>query len=70
MFSGLNTKLLVVIVALLATIVAYLGYERHKEQVAERQRQEFLRKRTAQEKKYVDGALTDWGKSAAAQNKK
>jgi hypothetical protein len=70
MFSALNTKLLVVIVALLATIVAYLGYERHKEQVAERQRQEFLRKRTAQEKKYVDGALTDWGRSAATQNKK
>lgn len=69
MLTALNTKLLIVIVALLASIASYVAYEKHKQQVAERQVQEFLRKPTPQEKKVVDDALTSWGNSAAAQNK-
>ncbi|MBV9761900.1 MAG: hypothetical protein JO340_15165 [Acidobacteriaceae bacterium] len=70
MITALQTKLLIVILALLASIVAYIGYEKHKEEVAERHRKELLRAPTAKEKKDVDDALTGWGKSAAAQNKK
>jgi hypothetical protein len=70
MFSALNTKLLIVIVALLAFIAAGVAYEVNKDRAIERQRKEFLRQPTAKEKKDLDDALTGWGKSAATQNKK
>ena len=31
MINAINTKLLVVIIALLASIASYLGYEKHKQ---------------------------------------
>ena len=70
MFSTLNTKLLIVIVALLACIAAGVAYEVNKDRAIERHRKELLREPTAKEKKDIDDALTGWGKSAAAQNKK
>ena len=70
MLSTLNTKLLIVIVALLACIAAGVAYEVNKDRAIERHRKELLREPTAKEKKDIDGALTGWGKSAAAQNKK
>lgn len=69
MVTALNTKVLIVIVALLASIASYFAYEKHKEQVTERKIQEFRRPMTPQEKKDVDDALTGWGKSPATQNK-
>jgi uncharacterized membrane protein YdjX (TVP38/TMEM64 family) len=47
MFNALNTKLLIVIAALLASIVAYLAYEKHQRDMVERkaeQRFEQMRK--------------------------
>jgi hypothetical protein len=69
MFSALNTKLLVVIVALLACIAAGVAYEVNKDRAIERQRKELLRAPTAQDKKDRDNGM-DWGNSPAAQNKK
>jgi hypothetical protein len=68
MFSALNTKLLVVIVALLACIAAGVAYEVDKDRAIERQRKELLRAPTAQDKKDRDNGM-DWGNSSAAQNK-
>ena len=70
MFSALQTKLLIVIVALLACIAAGVAYEVNKDRAVERQRKELLRAPTLKEKKDVDDALTGWAKSAATQNKK
>ncbi|HTU47449.1 MAG TPA: hypothetical protein VMF91_20470 [Bryobacteraceae bacterium] len=69
MFSALNTKLLVVAVALLASIASYVAYEKHKEEVAEQKRREFYRPPRPDEKKSLD-SLTAWGSSPATQNKK
>jgi hypothetical protein len=69
MFSALNTKLLIVIVALLASIAAGVAYEVNKDRAIERQRKELLRAPTAQDKKDRDNGM-DWGNSPAAQNKK
>jgi hypothetical protein len=69
MLSALNTKLLVVIVALLACIAAGVAYEVNKDRAIERQRKELLRAPTAQDKKDRDNGM-DWGNSPAAQNKK
>jgi hypothetical protein len=69
MFSALNTKLLVVIVALLACIAAGVAYEVNKDRAIERQRKELLRAPTAQDKKDRDNGM-DWGNPPAAQNKK
>lgn len=69
MFSALNTKLLIVIVALLAFIAAGVAYEVNKDRAVERQRREVLRAPTAQDKKDRDQGM-DWGNSPAAQNKK
>ncbi|MBV8832597.1 MAG: hypothetical protein JO108_25630 [Acidobacteriaceae bacterium] len=51
MFNALNTKLLIVIAALLASIVAYLAYEKHQRDVVEKkaeQRFEQMRKQGQQ----------------------
>jgi hypothetical protein len=69
MFAALNTKLLVLLLALVSGIAAYVGWRWHNEAIAQRQSQELRRKATPQEQKQLDDAL-GWGKSAAAQNKK
>jgi hypothetical protein len=69
MFSALNTKLLIVIVALLACIAAGVAYEVNKDRTIEQQRRQALRAPTAQDKKDRDKGM-DWGNSPAAQNKK
>jgi hypothetical protein len=68
MFSALNTKLLIVIVALLAFIAAGVAYEVNKDRAIEQQRRQLFRP-TAQDKKDRDKGM-DWGNSPAAQNKK
>ena len=70
MFSALQTKLLIVIVALLACIAAGVAYEVNKDRAVERPRKELLRAPTPKAKKDLDDALTGWAKSAATQNKK
>lgn len=69
MLSALNTKLLIVIVALLASIASYFAYTKHKDEVAEQKRREFYRAPRPDEKKSLD-TLTSWGSSPATQNKK
>ncbi len=64
MLTALNTKLLLVIAALLASIASYCAYEKHKQVLADRKVQQFLKKPTAQEQKAVDDALTGWANPA------
>jgi len=40
MFNALNTKLLIVIAALLASIAAYLAYEKHQQAEVQRKAEE------------------------------
>jgi hypothetical protein len=51
MFSAINTKLLVVIIALLASIASYFAYEKHKQEVAEKKAQELRRPFTPEQQK-------------------
>jgi len=61
MFSAINTKLLVVIVALLASIASYFAYEKHEQEVAAKKAQELRRPfRPEQQKALPKG----WGNSA------
>jgi hypothetical protein len=69
MFLALNTKLLIVIVALLAFIAAGVAYEVNKDRAIEQQRKQLFHAPTAQDKKDRDNGM-DWGNSPAAQNKK
>jgi hypothetical protein len=63
MFNALQTKLLLIIIALLASIASYLGYEKHKQDVAEKRAQQFARPLRPDEKQAIDD-LKNWGKKA------
>ena len=63
MHSALHTKLLLIIIALLASIASYLGYEKHKQDVAEERAQQFARPLRSDEKQAIDD-LKNWGKKA------
>jgi hypothetical protein len=63
MHSALHTRLLLIIIALLASIASYLGYEKHKQDVAEKRAQQLFRPMRPDEKQAIDGLKT-WGKKA------
>ena len=63
MFNAFQTKLLLLIIALLASIASYLGYEKHKQDVAEERTQQFARPLRPDEKQAIDD-LKSWGKKA------
>jgi ABC-type transport system involved in cytochrome bd biosynthesis fused ATPase/permease subunit len=63
MYNALHTKLLLIIIALLASIASYLGYEKHKQDVAEERAQQFARRLRPDEKQAIDD-LKSWGKKA------
>ena len=63
MFNALQTKLLLIIIALLGSIASYLGYEKHKQDVAEKRAQQFARPLRPNEKQAIDD-LKSWGKKA------
>ena len=63
MYNALHTKLLLIIIALLASIASYLGYEKRKQVVAEKQAQRFDRPLRPDEKQAIDD-LKNWGKKA------
>jgi hypothetical protein len=63
MFNAIQTKLLFIIIALLASIASYLGYEKHKQDVAEKRAQQLLRPMQPDEKQAMDD-LKNWGKKA------
>jgi hypothetical protein len=63
MHNALHTKLLLIIIALLASIASYLGYEKHKQDVAEKRAQQLFRPMRPDEKQAIDGLKT-WGKKA------
>jgi hypothetical protein len=63
MFNTIQTKLLFIIIALLASIASYLGYEKHKQDVAEKRAQQLLRPLQPDEKQAMDD-LKNWGKKA------
>ncbi len=63
MFNALQTKLLLIIIALLASIASYLGYARHKQDVAEKRAQQFARPLRPDEKQAIED-LKNWGKKA------
>ena len=63
MHNALHTKLLLIIIALLASIASYLGYEKHKQEVVEKRAQQLLRPLRPDEKQAVDD-LKNWGRKA------
>jgi hypothetical protein len=63
MIKALQTKLLLVIIALLASVVSYVGYEKHKQEVAEKRAQQLVRPMRPDEKQAIDD-LKNWGKKA------
>jgi hypothetical protein len=63
MMNALQTKLLLVIIALLASIASYLGYQKHKEEAAEKRMQQLDRPLRPDEKQAIDD-LKNWGKKA------
>jgi hypothetical protein len=63
MFDAIQTKLLLIIVALLASIASYLGYEKHKQEVVEKRAQQLVRPLRPDEKQAIDD-LKSWGKKA------
>lgn len=65
MFHAIQTKLLLVIIALLASIASYLGYQKHKELVIEKRAQRLVRPLRPDEKQAIDD-LKNWGKKARA----
>jgi hypothetical protein len=64
MFNALNTKLLVIVIALLASIASYLGYEKHKQDMAEKRAQQLFRPMRPDEKQAIDGLKT-WGQKSS-----
>src|SRR6478609_1830471 len=50
MHNAIQTKLLLIIIALLASIASYLGYEKHKQDVAEERAQQLFRPMRPDEK--------------------
>ena len=65
MFHAIQTKLLLVIIALLASIASYLGYQKHKEQVVGKRAQQLVRPLRPDEKQAIED-LKSWGKKARA----
>lgn len=63
MRNAIQIKLLLIIIALLASIASYLGYERHKQDVAEKRAQQLFRPMRPDEKQAIDD-LKNWGKKA------
>lgn len=51
MTNALNFKLLLVAVALLASIASYFAYEKHKQEVEQQRTEEMLRRAQAEQKK-------------------
>jgi hypothetical protein len=51
MLSAINTKLLFVVIALLASIASYCAYEKHKQEVEEQKAREMLRPARPDEKR-------------------
>ena len=63
MHNAIQTKLLLIIIALLASIASYLGYEKHKQEVVEKRAQQLVRPLRPDEKQAVDD-LKNWGRKA------
>ena len=63
MHNALHTELLLIIIALLASIASYLGYEKHKQEVVEKRAQQLVRPLRPDEKQAVDD-LKNWGRKA------
>lgn len=58
MLNALNTKLLLVIVALLASIASYLGYEKHRQQADEQKAQQMFQRMQTEGKQALPSG---WG---------
>lgn len=63
MLHAVQTKLLLVTIALLASIASYLSYEKHKQESIEKRAQELTRPLRPDEKQAIDD-LKSWGKKA------
>jgi hypothetical protein len=63
MINALQIKLLLVIIALLASIASYLGYEKRKQEAAEKRAQQLVRPMRPDEKQAIED-LKNWGKKA------
>jgi hypothetical protein len=60
MFNVINTKLLVAILAVLASIATYVAYQKHNDEVAAKKAQEMRRQFTPQEKQALP---LNWSKA-------
>lgn len=66
MFSALQTKLLIVVVGLLASIASYFAYEKHEKQVEQNKVNALHQNLRPDEKKALDGT-SPWGKDVNKQ---
>jgi hypothetical protein len=69
MISVIRTKLLIVAIALLASIASYFAYERHERQVEQAKANNLGRPVTASDKQAVHAAST-WGSQVNKQQLK
>jgi len=67
--SALQTKLLIVIVGLLASIASYVAYEKHESQAEQTKVNNLYRNMQPDEKKALDNT-TSWGKDVNKQQLK
>lgn len=69
MLTAIQTKLLVIAIALLASIASYCGYEKHEQQVEQAKVNNLMQHLRPDEKKALD-ATSNWGNAIQKQHLK
>lgn len=69
MFSPIQTKLLVIVIALLAGIASYVAYQKHQQQAEQTKVNNLTQHLRPDEKKALD-ATSNWGKAIGKQHLK
>jgi type II secretory pathway component PulL len=69
MISALQTKLLIVIVALLTSIASYFAYQRHEQQIEQMKVNNLYRHLRPDEKRAIN-AMSNWGNGVNKQQLK
>ena len=69
MFSAIQTKLLVIVIALLASIASYFGYQKHQQEAEQAKVNNLMQHLRPEEKKALD-ATSNWGNAIGKQHLK
>ena len=69
MVSAIQTKLLVIAIALLASIASYFAYQKHQQEVEQAKVNNLMQHLRPDEKKALD-ATTNWGNAIQKQHLK